>query len=67
MVRPAAVQGMRSRYVRMLEAQLEREPGGIGKGDPTSRAIWAQKFLAKKRRAARPPMLPHRCWPPVVR
>ena len=28
--------------------------------DPTSRHIWTQKLLAEERRAAKPPLLPHR-------
>ena len=57
--------GLKSR-LGAARAPLEvRVSERIGTADPTSRAIWTQKFLAEERRAAKPPALPHRHRPPL--
>jgi hypothetical protein len=57
--------GLKSRLGAARAPLALRVSERISTADPTSRAIWTQKFLAEERRMAKPPALPHRHRPPV--
>ncbi len=52
--------GLKSRLAPGSVPPEERLRERISAADPTSRAIWMQKFMAEERRARRAPPLPHR-------
>jgi hypothetical protein len=55
--------GLKSRLGPARAPIEQRVAERISASDPTSRHIWTEKLLAEERRAARPPVLPHRRWP----
>jgi phage terminase large subunit len=56
--------GLKSRLGPGRAPIEQRVAERVSAADPTSRAIWTEKFLDEERRASRPPALPHRRWLP---